>query len=120
MQPFSGKQGPLSLSQGEMTYKWTYLSGPGGGDMEGANTAKLHVKHLPLGDHRYQLTVTDSSGQVSTDTVSVVVVAEDNKPPVANAGENKTVMFPESSVVLNGAKSTDDYLISGYNWTQLQ
>ena len=88
--------------------------------MEGAKTVKLHVKNLPLGDHQYQLTVTDSSGQVSTDTVSVIVMAEDNKPPVANAGGNKTVVFPESDTVLNGAKSTDDYLISGYMWTQIR
>lgn len=111
--------GSGSTDEGELKYKWTYLSGPGGGDMEGANKAKLHVYHLPLGDHRYLLTVTDSSGQLSTDTVSVIVTAEDNKPPVANAGGNKTLVYPESSVVLNGSKSMDDYLISVFKWTQI-
>ncbi len=101
-------------------YKWTYLSGPGGEDMEGANTAKLHVNHLTLGNHHYQLTVTDSSGQTDADTVSVLVMAEDNQPPVANAGHHVTIVSPTSTVTLSGIGSTDDYKINSFKWTQLR
>lgn len=88
--------------------------------MEGANTPQLHVNNLPLGDHQYQLTVTDSSGQTSTDTVSVIVTAEANTPPIAVAGGNLTVVFPLSVAVLNGSRSVDDYLISSFSWTQIR
>ncbi len=88
--------------------------------MEGANTARLHVNHLILGNHQYQLTVTDSSGQTSADTVSVIVMAEDNKPPVAKAGESVTVVSPMSTVMLSGISSSDDYKINSYKWTQLR
>ncbi len=88
--------------------------------MEGANTATLYVKNLILGNHQYQLTVTDSSGQIAADTVSVIVLSEDNKPPVANAGRDMTVVSPVSSVVLSAVGSSDDYLISSFKWTQLE
>lgn len=88
--------------------------------MEGANTAHLYVNHLTLGDHQYQLTVTDASGQSASDTVSVVVLAEDNQPPVASAGLDRTVVSPVASVTLSGAASTDDYRISSFKWAQLK
>lgn len=88
--------------------------------MEGANTPKLHVKNLSQGDHQYLLTVTDSSGQTDTDTVSVIVTAENNTPPIAEAGGNVTVVFPVLEAVLNGTRSEDDYRITSFRWTQIR
>lgn len=39
--------------------------------------------------------------------------------PVANGGGNRTVILPESSLVLEG-DATDDGQIKLYNWTQIR
>jgi len=74
------------------------------------NTAKTYT---------VTLTVTDTIGQKSSDTVLVVVSAPatsiPDKIPVANAGPDVTITAG-SSVNFNGGASTDDKGISSYSW----
>jgi hypothetical protein len=65
----------------------------------------------------FQLTVTDYSGAVSTDTC-VVNVTWVNMPPVADAGPDQSVSESET-VTLSAANSSDpDGAIDGYLWEQ--
>ena len=66
------------------------------------------------------LTVTDTAGQRSTDTCIVTVNAPTSsgvvdKPPVANAGPDRTINAG-SSVSFDASASTDDKGISAYSW----
>lgn len=42
-----------------------------------------------------------------------------NKPPVANAGADKTLTLPTNSVVLNGSGTDSDGTIASYAWTKV-
>ncbi len=66
----------------------------------------------------FELTVTDSEGLKSADSV-IVNVLWVNDPPVANAGRDQNVTSGKS-VTLNGSGSVDNdgYIVS-YMWTQL-
>ena len=64
------------------------------------------------------LNVSDAAGNYDTDTVTISVVEVIvNEPPVADAGEDQTVMVGEE-VTFDGSASTDDNdLIENYTWT---
>ena len=67
--------------------------------------------------HEFTLTVTDSEGETDTDTVIVTVTAG-NATPVADAGENRTVIS-ETTVELDGSGSTDSGgMVASYAWTR--
>ena len=67
--------------------------------------------------HEFTLTVTDSEGETDTDTVIVTVTAG-NATPVADAGENRTVIS-ETMVELDGSGSTDSGgMVASYAWTR--
>ena len=95
-------------------------SGPGSVDLEGSSTSILHVRHLDLGTYVFTLTVTDTAGHTNTDDVTITVQPEMNEPPIARAGGNQTVRYPETSVKLDGSKSTDDYRLDSYQWTLIR
>ena len=73
----------------------------------------------------FDLTVTNKNGLQSTNTVSVTIIG-DNPPPVASAGADSNVQFPQEEgvaviVTLSGAGSSDPYLgIATYAWEQLE
>src|SRR5687767_14414362 len=39
------------------------------------------------------------------------------KPPVANAGDNQTILLPKSSLTLTGSGTTHNGSITGYLWS---
>ena len=92
-------------------------SGPGSVDLEGSSSSILHVRHLDLGTYVLTLTVEDKAGHSSSDDVTITVQPEMNEPPIAQAGGNQTVRYPETSVKLDGSKSTDDYRLDSYQWS---
>jgi len=73
---------------------------------------------LPLGDHFIKVTVTDISNRTTT-VVHKVTVA-DNRPPVANAGSDQTLVCSSvlaTDVTLNGTGSSDpDGDPLNFNW----
>ncbi|XP_060725815.1 dyslexia-associated protein KIAA0319 [Tachysurus vachellii] len=83
--------------------------------MQDARSPALELSDLQEGQYTFQLTVTDSSGQQDSDTVSVTVLGE-NKAPVAVAGPDRELILPVSSITLNGSDSTDDQAVTSYQW----
>jgi PKD repeat protein len=72
-----------------------------------------------VGTYTVTLTVTDDDGATDTDTMTVTVqpVAPTNEPPVADAGDDKTVTVGKE-VTFDGSGSTDsDGTIVNYTWT---
>ena len=52
--------------------------------------------------------------------VYFIFSTEHNKPPLADAGLNKTVWLPVDTVTLSAINSTDDQHIDSYQWTQIR
>jgi hypothetical protein len=103
-----------------VSYQWTKLSGPSSGTIVSSGTVSSLVTNLSTGEYVFQLTIKSNSGATATDTMSVLVKAAANLPPVANAGTNATITLPANSVSLNGSASSDpDGTISSYKWVEL-
>lgn len=99
-------------------YLWSQVSGPGSASLSGANTATLAASSLVQGSYVFRLTVTDNSGLTASDDV-VVTVAASSGAPVANAGTDKVITLPTSSVTLSGSGTDAGGSISAYAWTQV-
>jgi hypothetical protein len=56
-----------------ISFAWSQISGPGTAVLNGANSAQLTASSLEVGIYKFELTVTDSEGQNSTDIAYVFV-----------------------------------------------
>src|SRR5690606_25365659 len=101
------------------SYQWTKTAGPGSYTIVSPASATTEVTGLTEGTYTFQLKVTDNKGATGTATVRVTVVAADNQAPTANAGGNKTIVYPESATTLTGSGSDADGTIEKYAWKQL-
>ncbi|XP_048882825.1 dyslexia-associated protein KIAA0319 isoform X2 [Brienomyrus brachyistius] len=110
-----------SDDHGIVSYLWTLSSGswPEKPTMQGAQTALLQLSDLREGQYPFLLTVTDSAGQQASDSVTLSVQAERNAPPVAVVGPDQSLIFPISSIRLDGSSSTDDRGITAFHWEAL-
>lgn len=101
-----------------LRHAWRRISGPGGADTSGATVSLSNFDRT--GTYRYELKVVDDRAEWSLDTISFTintVAPADNGSPVADAGEDKTLVLPENSVMLDGSGSIDgDGMIAGYQW----
>lgn len=97
------------------SYSWTKVSGPAA-TTSGANTPTLSLSNLTVGSYVFRLTVTDNLGATGFDQATVVVSAA-NQLPVVNAGPDKTIKLPTSTVTLSGSASDADGTIASYSWT---
>ncbi len=95
-------------------YSWVQTAGTTV-SLTGATTATpSFTAPTTAGVLTFQLTVTDNSGQIGVDTVSVTILVA----PVANAGPDQ-IVAKDSDVSLSGSSSYDpDGTIAGYNWVQ--
>ena len=96
---------------GVTRYDWSFDGGATWSVDEGPEVD--HSFDVP-GNHTVTVRVRDAAG--NTDTASRVIDVIDNVPPVADAGEDVTVL-PGTEVALDGSGSTDDTGIASYNWT---
>ncbi|WAR09787.1 K319L-like protein [Mya arenaria] len=77
--------------------------------------ATFDLNDLREGEYEYNLTVVDEDRQSDSDTVRVVIEAQDF-PPNANAGDDVTIQLPVNSVRLDGRQSSDDVAVVQYMW----
>ena len=103
------------------SYQWEQLSGPDVNILDTTSPDATFVAPMVNGDPvivTFELTVTDHSGQTSTDQV-MVTVKNKNAAPVADAGSDQQVN-ETSSVVLRGFGSDLDGDTLSYHWVQDQ
>ncbi|KAG7470014.1 hypothetical protein MATL_G00134730 [Megalops atlanticus] len=115
----------LTLSSGESSddhgitsYLWTLCPSSRNKEvtMQGVRTPLLQLSALQEGEYTFQLTVTDTAGQRSSATVTVVVQPEENDAPVAVVGPDRQLTLPVNTTVLDGSGSTDDHGIVTFHW----
>ena len=102
-----------------LIYLWKKKSGPGSFNIVSATNASTEVGNLIEGTYEFELTVTDSKGLSATDLVKVVVnpaVSSVNRAPVADAGTDKIITLPVSSVTLSGSGTDVDGDPLVYQW----
>ncbi|HTE25984.1 PKD domain-containing protein [Flavitalea sp.] len=97
------------------SYLWQKLYG-GSAVILNPTEAVTAVNDLTAGTYAFGLTVTDNSGAIGHDTVIVTVNAAINKSPLANAGEDITVVAPLDKIQLTGSASDEDGIITMYSW----
>lgn len=101
---------------------WTKISGPASFNIIRSSDSLTAVKSLMKGIYFFELKVTDNGGLSAKDTLRVMVndPSQLNRPPVANAGADQTIILPTNTVILDGSGSTDpDNNISSYAWTKI-
>jgi hypothetical protein len=97
------------------SYAWTQYGGAPA-VITNAGSATATISGLTEGKYYFRLTVTDNAGATHFDNMLVRV--EGNIAPVANAGPNRTVVLPESSIMLYGTGTDADGRVVEYLWTQ--
>jgi hypothetical protein len=96
-----------------VSYNWTKVAGPSV-TMNGNTTSALKLSYLVGGTYTFRLTVKDSKGAIDTDDMIVNV----DKAPVVNAGSDRTITLPYSSLNLTATASDADGTIASYQWSK--
>ncbi len=102
-----------------VSYLWTKVSGPTTGTISVSNTATTNVSGLIVGVYQFELKVTDNAAATGKDTIKVTINAASNQVPVANAGLDKIVVLPTSTVSLAGNGTDPDGTIISYAWSKV-
>lgn len=104
-------------------YSWAIISGPAQFIFANPNAPSTQVSNLKEGTYLFRLVVTDNRGGTDADTIAVVVNAAPPPPntdPSADAGSDKTIALPLSTISLDGNNSDDaDGTIITYSWTKI-
>jgi len=107
---------------GVTTYKWIRKDSTTPVDSTGSSTSILTLSNLQpnedVGPYIFELQVGDKKGQIDSATISIFVNKAENQPPKVNAGQNATILLPETSAVLDGTVQDDGTIVS-YKWTQI-
>lgn len=114
-------QGNASDSDGSITsYEWKMTTGSNA-VLSGISTSKLTATGLTEGSYVFRLTVKDNTGASTFDDVKVTVNASrvSNNPPSADAGDDRLITLPSSSVSITGAAADTDGTITAYSWTKV-
>lgn len=110
--------GSYSTGAGALTYVWSFVSGPAGSSISGANTASATITGLAEGVYVFSLQVTNQQGSSATDQVQVTVNKAAPVYPVADAGADITIVLPATTANLDGTRSSDPAGGSlSYSWS---
>ena len=99
--------------KGITSYSWDFDAS--NGITSEATTKTASKTYTTAGIYTVTLTVTDTIGQKSSDTLQVAINNPIDQLPVANAGADKTATT-SSAVTFDGSASTDDKGITSYSW----
>ena len=101
------------------SYGWRKIAGPAIFNIVSPADSITRIRLLNPGIYKFELKVTDNRRLSSLDTVQVTVSnnVQINRPPIANAGPDKTVA---DSLTIDGSGSTDpDNNIVSYQWVKI-
>ena len=87
-----------------------------------SNSATPTIREIEPGTYVFRLTVEDANGLTDSDEVTITVVdaAVVLPPPVANAGETRTVALTDEEIFLDGGLSYAQFgTIENYSWVML-
>ena len=102
------------------SYAWTKISGPSSFNIASVSTVQTQVTNLVQGTYQFELKVTDNGRLSARDTMQVFVNATTNHPPIANAGNDTTIILPANIINLDGSRSTDpENNIVSYIWSKI-
>ncbi|HYF66938.1 MAG TPA: PKD domain-containing protein [Ohtaekwangia sp.] len=122
-------QGSGSDADGQIvSYSWTKVSG-GKASLTYATESRVNVADLEVGTYVFRLTVKDNKSATDADDITVTVRPSDDEPeasPIeigpfsADAGPDRTVELPVSSVDISAEVSTPSGTsIESYEWIQV-
>jgi gliding motility-associated-like protein len=99
-------------------FEWTEVSGAAS-TIVASTSASTTINGLTEGSFMFRLMVTDDKGATDINDVVIRVVSSTaNVPPVANAGPDKTIYLPTTTLTLTGTAS-DDGSIKSTTWAKL-
>lgn len=108
-----------SLTSTIVSYLWVQLSGPNTADIVSPTSATTNIISLIAGVYIFKFTATDANSMSASATITVTVVPPGNIPPTADAGPDKNITLPTTSVTLVGSGSDPDGTVVGYQWTKV-
>jgi K319-like protein/Kelch motif protein len=103
-------------------YRWSKISGPALFQIIQPESARATITKLTNGIYKLELKVTDDGALFSSDTVTITVYNPNpgNHAPVANAGQDLTIVLPANTAMLDGTGSRDeDNNIITFKWSKI-
>jgi lysophospholipase L1-like esterase/PKD repeat protein len=101
------------------SYRWKKITGPVAYTINDSTIVNPTISGLTPGTYTIELLVTDNEGATGKDSVKIIVGSPPNQLPVANAGADRYLVMPASSVQLNGTGSGDTDGTITYNWSKV-
>ena len=101
-------------------FLWEKVSGPSA-TLRQQNTANLKLSDLVAGVYVFRFSATDNDGATASDEVTLTVVGGEptNQPPVADAGQDKTLRLPNNSIILRGKGNDPDGNFRAFFWEKV-
>ncbi|WP_152270837.1 T9SS type A sorting domain-containing protein, partial [Agriterribacter humi] len=103
-------------------YRWEKISGPGALVILNSNSTAPAIQNVEPGVYVFRLTVENSDGATNSDDVTITVIDEAIilPPPVADAGETRTIALTSDDIFLDGGLSYAQFgTIEKYSWVML-
>ncbi len=102
-----------------VSYLWTKISGPSSFNIVNSSSPVTDISGLVAGVYNFKLQVADNNGATASDTIQVTVNTALNVAPIADAGQDITIITPASTVSLKGSGTDSDGSIVNYLWAKV-